>query len=60
MISTRAQQLNRIQVPSMGDSISDGQLGKWLKQPGEFAKTDEIVVTIETDKTAQYVAPRPR
>lgn len=39
----------------MGDSISDGQLGKWRKQVGDFVKVDEIVVSIETDKAEQYV-----
>ena len=38
----------------MGDSISDGQLGSWVKQVGEFVNTDEVVVSIETDKAAQY------
>ena len=42
-------------MPNLADSITDGQLGKWNKQVGDFAPTDEIIVSIETDKTAQCV-----
>lgn len=34
----------------MAESISEGTLKSWLKQPGEFVNADEEVATIETDK----------
>jgi 2-oxoglutarate dehydrogenase E2 component (dihydrolipoamide succinyltransferase) len=39
-----------IQVPTMGDSISEGVIEEFVKQPGEFVNADEIVARIETDK----------
>jgi 2-oxoglutarate dehydrogenase E2 component (dihydrolipoamide succinyltransferase) len=37
-------------VPSMGDSISEGVIETYVKQPGEFVQADEVVARIETDK----------
>ena len=34
----------------MAESISEGTLKTWLKQPGESVEADEEVATIETDK----------
>lgn len=34
----------------MAESISEGTLKSWLKQPGDFVNADEEVATIETDK----------
>ena len=34
----------------MAESISEGTLKTWLKQPGETVAADEEVATIETDK----------
>lgn len=39
-----------VKVPHMADSISEGTLKEWHKQPGEFVKADEEVTRIETDK----------
>lgn len=36
----------------MAESISEGTLKSWLKQPGEFVNADEEVATIETDKVS--------
>ena len=36
----------------MGDSITEGTVVAFLKQPGEYAALDEVVVQIETDKVA--------
>ncbi|KAL7205499.1 hypothetical protein ACSBR2_018438 [Camellia fascicularis] len=40
-------------VPFMGESISDGTLAKFLKNPGDRVEVDEPIAQIETDK---YVA----
>lgn len=34
----------------MAESISEGTLKSWLKQPGDSVEADEEVATIETDK----------
>lgn len=37
-------------VPFMGESITDGTLAKFLKQPGDHVEADEPIAQIETDK----------
>jgi len=45
-------------VPSVGESITEVQVGQWLKKQGEFAERDEAVVEIESEKaTVEVVAP---
>lgn len=42
----------------MGDSISEGVIEEFVKQPGDFVNADEIVARIETDKvTVDIQAP---
>jgi len=45
--------IKTVVTPSFGmDSISEGTISKWQIKPGEFVKTDDVVVEIETDKIA--------
>ncbi len=37
-------------MPQMGESITEGTLTKWLKQPGETVERDEPLFEISTDK----------
>jgi len=39
-----------VQVPKMGDSITEGTLIKLAKAPGDRVAQDEIICVIETDK----------
>jgi 2-oxoglutarate dehydrogenase E2 component (dihydrolipoamide succinyltransferase) len=39
-----------IKVPTFPESITDGTIAAWRKQPGEAVKLGEIVADIETDK----------
>jgi 2-oxoglutarate dehydrogenase E2 component (dihydrolipoamide succinyltransferase) len=39
-----------IKVPTLGESIVDAVIVKWLKQPGEQVARSEPVVELETDK----------
>ncbi|MBV8738378.1 MAG: 2-oxoglutarate dehydrogenase complex dihydrolipoyllysine-residue succinyltransferase [Alphaproteobacteria bacterium] len=39
-----------IKVPSLGESITDATVARWLKRPGELVALDEPVVELETDK----------
>ncbi len=45
-------------MPQMGESIAEGTLTKWLKNPGEPVKRDEPLFEISTDKVdAEIPAP---
>ena len=39
-----------IRVPTLGESIVDAVIVKWLKQPGETVARSEPIVELETDK----------
>ena len=41
-----------IVVPTLGESVSEATIAKWLKGPGESVGVDEPVVEIETDKVS--------
>ncbi|KAL9366899.1 hypothetical protein Peur_038098 [Populus x canadensis] len=43
-------------VPFMGESITDGTLAKFLKNPGDSVEVDEAIAQIETDKVTIDVA----
>jgi 2-oxoglutarate dehydrogenase E2 component (dihydrolipoamide succinyltransferase) len=47
-----------IRVPTLGESVSEATVGRWLKKPGEAVKADEPVVELETDKVSVEV-PAP-
>jgi 2-oxoglutarate dehydrogenase E2 component (dihydrolipoamide succinyltransferase) len=39
-----------IKVPSVGESITEVTLTKWLKQEGDFVEMDEVIAELESDK----------
>tara|TARA_Y100000590_G_scaffold357007_1_gene411576 strand:- start:7040 stop:8347 length:1308 start_codon:yes stop_codon:yes gene_type:complete len=41
---------NQIIVPSLGESVTEATVSKWLKQVGENVDSDEPLVELETDK----------
>jgi len=45
-------------MPKMGESITEGTILRWLKQPGDVVKKDEPILEISTDKVANEV-PAP-
>jgi 2-oxoglutarate dehydrogenase E2 component (dihydrolipoamide succinyltransferase) len=48
-----------IRVPTLGESVTEATVAKWLKQPGEAVARDEPVVELETDKvTLEIPAPQ--
>lgn len=48
-----------IDVPNVGESVSEVTVASWMKQVGDAVKKDEAIVELETDKAAQeLVAPR--
>ena len=47
-----------IKVPSLGESITEATVSKWLKRPGDPVAADEPVAELETDKvTLEISAP---
>ena len=47
-----------IELPHVGESVVEGTIGKWLKQPGDTVKRYEPLVEIITDKVTMEV-PSP-
>ncbi|WP_379546265.1 2-oxoglutarate dehydrogenase complex dihydrolipoyllysine-residue succinyltransferase [Qipengyuania sp. DSG2-2] len=47
-----------IQVPQLGESVTEGTIGEWLKSVGDAVAVDEPIVSLETDKVAVEV-PSP-
>ncbi|HEX4617576.1 MAG TPA: 2-oxoglutarate dehydrogenase complex dihydrolipoyllysine-residue succinyltransferase [Stellaceae bacterium] len=47
-----------IKVPSLGESITEATVAKWLKRPGDVVAADEPIAELETDKvTLEVPAP---
>jgi 2-oxoglutarate dehydrogenase E2 component (dihydrolipoamide succinyltransferase) len=47
-----------IKVPSVGESITEGTIARWLKSNGAIVKANEPVCELETDKaTTEVMAP---
>ena len=47
-----------IRVPTLGESVSEATIGKWLKKVGDAVKADEVLLELETDKVSIEV-PSP-
>ena len=47
-----------VKVPSVGESISEVQIGQWLKGEGDWVAADENLVDLETEKASVQV-PAP-
>lgn len=39
-----------VQMPRLGESVSEGTIGAWLKQEGDYVEKDESLAEIITDK----------
>jgi 2-oxoglutarate dehydrogenase E2 component (dihydrolipoamide succinyltransferase) len=47
-----------IKVPSLGESVTEATVAKWLKRPGEAVAIDEPIAELETDKiTLEVYSP---
>ena len=46
-----------IKAPTFPESVADGTVATWHKQPGDVVKRDELIVDIETDKVVIEVLP---
>src|SRR5262245_2233796 len=47
-----------IKMPQLGESVTEGTVGKWLKQPGERVEKYEALLEVTTDKVDTEV-PAP-
>jgi 2-oxoglutarate dehydrogenase E2 component (dihydrolipoamide succinyltransferase) len=47
-----------IRVPTLGESVSEATIGKWLKKAGDTVRADEVLLELETDKVSIEV-PSP-
>jgi 2-oxoglutarate dehydrogenase E2 component (dihydrolipoamide succinyltransferase) len=47
-----------LKVPEIGESITEVEIGEWLKKPGDTVKKDESLVALESDKaTVEFPSP---
>ncbi len=47
-----------LKVPTLGESVTEATVSKWMKEPGEAVSADEPIVELETDKvTLEVNAP---
>jgi 2-oxoisovalerate dehydrogenase E2 component (dihydrolipoyl transacylase) len=48
----------KVTMPQLGESVAEGTIGKWLKQPGDSVVVDEPLLEVITDKVNAEV-PSP-
>ena len=46
----------KIKVPTLGESVTEATVSKWLKSLGDTVSIDEPLVELETDKVNVEVA----
>src|SRR5713226_7932616 len=39
-----------LKMPKLGESVTEGTIGKWLKQPGDKVNKYDLLVEVKTDK----------
>src|SRR5262245_32933089 len=45
----------KIEVPSVGEAVTEGVLSRWLKADGARVSANEVVAEVETDKANNEV-----
>src|SRR6187399_2202877 len=53
-----AQHVAKVTMPQLGESVAEGTIGKWLKQPGDHVAKYEPLLEVITDKVNAEV-PSP-
>ena len=53
-----AANVAKVTMPQLGESVAEGTIGKWLKQPGDHVAKYEPLVEVVTDKVNAEV-PSP-
>src|SRR5438093_9733882 len=44
-----------VKLPKLGESVTEGTLGKWLKKPGDKVEKYELLVEVQTDKVSTEI-----
>lgn len=44
-----------LKIPSLGESVSEGTIARWVKQDGEIVGADDVVLELETDKAMMEI-----
>jgi 2-oxoglutarate dehydrogenase E2 component (dihydrolipoamide succinyltransferase) len=44
-----------IKVPAVGESVTEAEIGEWVKKSGDYVKRDEVILLLETDKASVEV-----
>ncbi len=44
-----------VRIPSLGESVNQGVIARWLKQNGDVVASDEILFELETDKATMEI-----
>ena len=44
-----------VRIPSLGESVSQGVITRWLKENGEAVGADDILLELETDKATMEI-----
>ncbi len=44
-----------VRIPSLGESVTQGVIARWLKQNGDVVASDEILLELETDKATMEI-----
>lgn len=57
-LSTNGGNMTDVKMPKLGESITEGTIVKWLKQPGDHVDKDETLLEISTDKVDSEI-PSP-
>ena len=47
--------VSKIEVPSLGESVSEATVAKWFKKQGDAVNKDDLLVELETDKVTLEV-----
>ena len=45
-----------IVIPNLAESVTEGDLGRWLKKDGERVGKDDLILELETDKATVELA----
>jgi pyruvate/2-oxoglutarate dehydrogenase complex dihydrolipoamide acyltransferase (E2) component len=56
--ATRRMTVAKVTMPQLGESVAEGTIGKWLKQPGDTVEKYEPLLEVITDKVNAEV-PSP-
>ncbi|MBP9067043.1 MAG: dihydrolipoyllysine-residue succinyltransferase, partial [Candidatus Microthrix sp.] len=50
--------MSDVTMPQLGESVTEGTITRWFKQPGDEVAEDEVLLEVSTDKVDTEV-PSP-